>query len=271
MSDRRSLVARIAPAALIVAMAAAILLDGGEIPSAPPSTPADRMAGVMEGLPDDATVLVGFDPDVGTYAEIRPTVRAVIDALLARDMELIFVSLTPEGRALGLVEIARIGRGSAAGSVVDLGFVPGAEAGLISLTRSPGAAIGLLGPLPDQIDPALLGLALVIGGNDLGPRSWVEQLAPRVPELGLAAIAPAILLPELQPLAASGQLDALVATPGDGADLRAQLPAAADGADAGPSRLALLLGMLAAIGVLATSVLAGLADRVRSTRPAGSP
>ena len=49
------------------------------------------------------------------------------------------MSLTPEGRALGLAEIARLAAWPAAGSVVDLGFVPGAEAGLVSLDAVAGS------------------------------------------------------------------------------------------------------------------------------------
>ena len=51
-----------------------------------------------DDLPAGPLVLVGFDPDLGTYAEVRPTVRTALADLLDRDARLAFISLTPEGR-----------------------------------------------------------------------------------------------------------------------------------------------------------------------------
>jgi hypothetical protein len=103
---------------------------------------------------------------------------------------------------------------------------------------------------------------LVVGGNDLGPRSWVEQVLPRVGDVPILAVAPTILLPELQPYVATGQLAALVATPRDGAAYRqaadlgtgARLVSPED-----PSVAALLLGVLVAVLVLGQAIVAGLA------------
>jgi hypothetical protein len=69
---------------------------------------ADGMVEIVDDLPPDSLVLVGFDPDLGTYAEIRPTVRTLLAALLEHDARLAFVSLTPEGRALAIAEAARM-------------------------------------------------------------------------------------------------------------------------------------------------------------------
>ena len=164
-------------------------------------------------------MLVGFDPDLGTYAEIRPTVRTLLRRPAGARRTLVFVSLTPEGRALAIAERARlVGVGVARRAPVDLGFVPGAEAALVSLAaRSTDGGDRLRRPaLPDE--PIALGL--VIGGNDIGPRSWVEQVEPRVEGLELVAVAPTVLLPELTPYLESGQLRALLATPRDGAAYR---------------------------------------------------
>jgi hypothetical protein len=49
----------------------------------------------------------------------------------------------------------------------------------------------------------------------------VEQVRPRVGDLPILAIAPTVLLPELQPYVGSGQLAALLGTPRDGAAYRA--------------------------------------------------
>lgn len=226
MSDRRALLAQLAPAALVALLAAAWLLpETGVIrlASADP-TAADGWTEALDALPESATVLVGFDPDIGTYAEVRATVRVALADLLNRDARLAFVSLTPEGRALLVSELARLRRGEADdGSLLDLGYLPGAEAALVSIARRPPVPPDVDGELADRIAAegiAAIDAILVVGGNDFGPRSWVEQVRPRVGDLPILAIAPTVLLPELQPYVASGQLAALLGTPRDGAAYR---------------------------------------------------
>ena len=259
MSRRRRLIGRLAPAVLVAALAIAWLtptLDGVSLASGDDEAAA-RVPATLESLPDAAVLLVGFDPDLGTYAEIRPTVRTLLGDLLARDARLLFVSLTPEGRALLLAELARLDRGDANPTrILDLGFVPGAEAALVSLARGLPADAKASGALARQVAAegmeAVDGL-VVIGGNDIGPRSWIEQLVPRVGPLPLVAVAPSVLLPELQPFVATGQIDALLATPRDGAAYRdaAELGRLGRFAEeAARAELPVLVGLLVAVAVL---------------------
>jgi len=261
---------RLAPLLLLVALAIALLArSSGPLQMANPDTSAaDGMLDVLGSLPDDSTVLVAFDPDVGTYAEVRGTVRVLLADLMDRDARLAFISLTPEGRALALAELARLERLEAnARQLVDLGFIPGAEAALVALSRElrPAAGTGVMATVHADLDLAAVALTIVVGGNDLGPRSWVEQMAIRVDGLRLVAVAPSVLLPDLQPYLASGQLEALLATPRDGAAYRASvelgsLDRLVDATE--PTAVPILVGLLAAIGVLGagagTRVLAGL-------------
>ena len=259
MSDRREILARLAPALLLAALAAAWLPpeSGALRLAAADETAAQAWTAALDGLPADATVLVGFDPDIGTYPEVRPTVRTAIADLLTRDARLVFVSLTPEGRALLIAELARLRRGEAnVARILDLGYLPGAEAALVSIAVAPSVPAGAEGEVARQVrDEGIrtVDAILVVGGNDLGPRSWVEQVRPRVGPVPILAIAPTVLLPELQPYLGSGQLAALLATPRDGAAYR-------DGAELGPlDRLreageprtaALVLGLLVAVVVI---------------------
>lgn len=258
MTDRRALAQRLAPLVLLVLLAGAWLVPAPallRLGSSGPE-PADRWSDALDALSDDALVLVGFDPDVGTYAEIRATVRAALADLLNRDARLAFVNLTPEGRALLIAELARLGRGEANPTRwLDLGFLPGAEAALVSLAGAldvPGDADGAIARRLETEGTDAVEALLVVGGNDLGPRSWVEQVLPRLGDRPLLAIAPTILLPELQPFLATGQVDALLATPGDGAAYRAavELGPLERLREPEPSVLPLLLGMLVALGVL---------------------
>jgi hypothetical protein len=266
MSERGELVGRFAPVALLLLLTVSTLLatDAGLDLADADASAANRLANSLDALPDDPLVLVGFDPDLGTYAEIRPTVRTLIADLLERDARLAFISLTPEGRALAVTEVARLAdSGVDADRLVDLGFVPGAEAALVSLAGALDASDGesILGPRGLEAEaPAL---ALVIGGNDIGPRSWVEQVEPRAPDLRIAAVVPTSLLPDSEPYVEGGQLTALIATPRDGATYR-------EGADVGdfaiaaetdgPSVVAVLIGMLAALVVLSAGVVSRLSN-----------
>ncbi len=271
MNERSALAARLAPLLLVVALAAALLagLDDRLMLESADDGAARAVTAAFDAMPDDALVLVGFDPDVGTYAEIRPTVRAVLADLLNRGATLALVSLTPDGRALAIAELARMDRSEAnPRQLIDLGFLPGAEAALVAVARgiNGGSQDPIRADLPSPPD-----LAVVIGGIDLGARSWVEQVQPRIDGLPIVAIAPTVLLPELEPYRASGQLAALIGTPRDGAAYRAQaelgrLERMVDPA-AGPSPAAIIVGLLVAIGVLGQAFGSRLAAVMRAARP----
>ena len=236
---------------VVLAVAGAITLDVGELRlDDPDAAPSDALRTALDALPDDSLVLVGFDPDVGTYAEVRATVRTLLADLVARDARLAFVSLTPEGRALALAEMARMARAGAP-DALDVGFIPGAEAALVQLANAMDGARPLAGPSGD-VELEAVALAVVVGGNDMGPRSWVEQVGPRT-DVPMVAVTPSVLLPEVEPYRASGQLAALIATPRQGVTYRASIDlgaTAALGDATGPSPLATLVGLVAAIGYL---------------------
>lgn len=274
MSERRALLRRLAPVVLLLLLAAAIVFPvdpGLRLANADPAVPL-QLTAALDGLPEDAVVLVGFDPDLGTYAEIRPTARAILADLLGRGSTLAFLSLTPEGRALALAELDRLDALEAnPRQIVDLGFVPGAEAALVGLARAigPEGAQGVITGLPGDADLSSPAMALVIGGNDIGPRSWVEQVAPRVDELDIIGLAPTVLLPELQPYLASGQLAALIATPRDGAAYRASVelgPLERLVEPREPATTAIAIGLLAALAVLGQSIGERLSGAMRAAR-----
>lgn len=257
MIDRARLFRWAGPAALLAALAVAWAIPDPDWLQlgTPDRRAADEVTATLDALPAGPSVLVGFDPDLGTYAEVRPTVRALLADLLDRGARLDVVSLTPEGRALGIVERDRLERGGAdAAGLRDLGFVAGAEAALVDLAQG-------LGEPYDAI--------VVIGGNDLGPRSWVEQVRPRVGDVTMLAVTPVVLLPEVRPYLASGQLDAALITPREGASYRAglELGGAPSLTESGePPTLAILIGMLAAVGALGQALGARAMSTLRTIR-----
>jgi hypothetical protein len=111
----------------------------------------------------------------------------------------------------------------------------------------------------------------VVGGIDIGPRSWVEQVSPRSEGVPIVAVTPTALLPEVEPYRASGQLAALIGTPRDGATYRAgaelgRLERMVE-PSGGPSPAAILLGLLVAIVILGESLGSRLVGVLRSARP----
>jgi hypothetical protein len=214
----------------------------------------------LRNLPDRPLVLVGMDPDLGTYPEIRAVTRATLDELVAAGARLAFVSFTPEGRAVAAAELDRL----EGALLLNAGFIAGAEAGLV-LAVSDLVPDGAAGAVADAIRERGGGMAafdavLIVGGMDFGPRPWVEQVRTRLPDLRMLAVAPTFAHPELVPYLRTGQLDALMATVRDGAAYVAQVTADADAGEAPrdqpPQALAMLGGMLVALGVVLRAVLA---------------
>jgi len=260
--------AGLAAIALLAALGVAVLVGspGGLQLANPNRTAVTQFRSALAAIPADGMVLVAFDPDIGTYPEIRFAVRSALDDLLGRGNGLAIVSYTAEGRALALAEIERlVGHGAPSSRVLDLGFRTGGEAALVGSVTSivPDAATG---PLADALRArggglGAFNLALIVAGVDLGPRSWVEQVGTRVPGLPLAAMTPTTLRPELEPYMASGQLAALLGTLRDNAGYASSLQTPVG--DRPPSSLAILVGMLAALVVLLQAGSRGIGARVR--------
>jgi hypothetical protein len=276
---RRSWVG-LAPLALVALVAAAwslpplpfLALGGG-----PTSQAGDDLHVAIGALPDQPLVLVDMDPDLGTYPEIRYATRAALADLFAVGARVAMVSFSPEGRAVAIAEIARL-RDAGAGrdQLVDLGFRSGGEAALVQLA---GQAIsrdvnGTASPVLDALAAhggglAAFNLALVVGGGEMSPRTWIEQVEPRVPGLQVAAVTPTFLLPEMQPYRDAGQLVALAGTLPEGVAYGTSV--AAGGTTSGPGRVpgtppsdaAILVGMLIALGVLLESAAGSFVAGVR--------
>jgi hypothetical protein len=261
---------------LLLVLAVAAIVGSGATPDAalqlanPDPIRSAQVRAAFARLPDQPLVLVAMDPDLGTYAEIRPTLRAAFDDLRQRGALLAFVSVTAEGRAIAAAELERLRvSGTPGEALIDLGFVSGAEAGMVRLVADALPA-GAAGRLADAISAGGGGIGafqmvLLVGGTDIGPRSWVEQVGTRLPDLPMIAVAPTFLQPELVPYLRTGQLAGLLATVRDGAayirDVEVDVPTASSTDRQGhgsPSALAMLLGMLVAIAVMARQLLGSL-------------
>lgn len=252
---------RLAPLVLVLGIAAATWIWPAENADGLSTANPDRSAAsqvdeAFDTLPSGALVLVAMDADLGTYPEIRGAVRAAIDDLLARGVRLAFVSYSPEGRAIAAAELDRRGDSAA---LLDLGFVAGAEAALVRSVTDILPA-GANGEIAGAIRSGGSGIgafdmALLVGGSDIGPRSWVEQVGTRLPTLPMVAIVPTFAQPEIGPYLRSGQLTAVLATARDDA-------AFVEGTRSGgslraaevPSSVAMLIGAVVALAAIAVAL-----------------
>lgn len=259
--------------ALLLLLAAAFFIPGIDLPAAgSDAASVGDLNAVVSGLPSGAPVLVDIDADLGTYPEIRFATRAALANLYSRGANLAIVSFSAEGRAVAVAEIDRLrDLGAGPDRLVDLGFRSGGEPALVQLAGS-GIGPTPTGPLADVLRKGGTGsfrLALVIGGAEIGPRSWIEQVQPRLPDLPIAAITPSFLLPEVLPYRTSGQLIALVGTlPADlsyGKQVAASAAAGGPGTftDRAPNRGAIVFGMVVAIAVLLAASGGSLAAWIR--------
>lgn len=218
----------------------------------------DGLRRAIGDLPSGALVLVACDADLGTYPEIRATTRAAMADLAAHGAQLAIVSFTAEGRAIAAAERERISRAGVQDVPADLGFVAGAEAGMV---RSIALIVPATaeGPAFDAIRArgggiGAFDMVLVVSGGDISARSWVEQVGSRLPDLVMTAIAPTFLDPELEPYLRSGQLAGLLATLREGvAYAEAISTGAVSEPGPTPGPLPMLVGLLAALAVLAES------------------
>jgi hypothetical protein len=266
---------RAAPALLLLLLLTVASLlpgsTGGLRLASPDTTHVDQLRSAIGDLPDGALVLIACDADLGTYPEIRAATRAVIDDLAAHGARLAIVSFTPEGRAIAAAEGDRIARVGTDEPPADLGFVAGAEAGLVRSLASivPPAAEGATFDAIRERGGGIgaFDMVLIVSGSDISARSWVEQVGTRLPDLSMVTIAPTFLDPELEPYLRSGQLTALLGTLRDGVAYAETVSAgSAPGPGSIPGALPMLVGMLAAVAVLSEAAFRRLVRRGR--RPA---
>jgi hypothetical protein len=237
----------------------------------PDPAAADAVGQAFGQLPPGALVLVAMDADLGTYPEIRGTTVTALEDLLRRGASLAFVSVSVEGRAIAAAQLEALrSDGVPAERLLDLGFVSGAEAGMVRLVDG-ALRPGMTGPLPALVAQrgggiGAFDLILLVGGSDIGPRTWVEQVGTRLPARPMVAIAPTFAQPELAPYLRTGQLSGLLATIRDDA---AYVRGTTTGDSSGllPSAFALRIGMLVALVVLLRQLALAL-PRLRGGSPA---
>jgi len=178
---------------------------------------------VVEGLSQEAVVLISFDYEPGMTAELDPQAQAIIDHVMRHGLRIVAMSLLPQGPALaqrmleegaGHDDEYLYGR-----DYLNLGYLPGREAGLRVLAEEPleafskdyrdGAPVTDF-PIAEEL-AKIEDIALIIelAGSEEMARMWLEQVGSRqeVPFVaGITAAAEQGVRPYLE----SGQLRGLL-------------------------------------------------------------
>jgi hypothetical protein len=220
---------RLAYLILAAAVAIGVMLPPGTLGASTPSAPeVNALYSTIESLAARATVLVSFDYDPATDAEMRPLAQAVISHLMRQKARLLVMSLFPQGPALADAVIGPLATQNIYSYGLDyvhLGFLPGDEAALAALDAPLSevfAADFVQGrPLSTfavsrSATLAAVDLVVEISGDENGVRRWVEQVQSRQ-HVPLAAATSAVAMPLAYPYLQSGQI----------AGLASGLPAAA--------------------------------------------
>lgn len=188
---------------------------------------------ILGSLPEGAPVLVAFDYQPGTSAELNATATAVIDHLMLRGAPLTLVSTSPTGPPLAerlLSDPSGVGgHGYVHGQqYVNLGYIPGGSAGLLEFSIDPQGVFPLPFNLQGLENPANVwsapplqrinaltdfALVMVIADDAAIARDWIEQVEPRLDPVPLVMVTSAGTTPLVRPYyqaGGEGQVDGLV-------------------------------------------------------------
>ncbi len=187
---------------------------------------------LINGLPDNAPVLLAFDYEASLSGEMGVSAAPVIDHLVAKQARLALVSTIPAGPILGqqLIEAAAQKQPgySLANKTVNLGYLPGGATSLQEFAMDPQrAAPYALNATESDVqvahaweNQALLGVTrlqdfaaiIVITDNAETGRAWIEQVQPTLSASNtpMLVVVSAQAAPVMQPYFESSQVKGMV-------------------------------------------------------------
>ena len=184
------------------------------------SPETERFKSLIDSLPSGSVVMISFDHEASTVAEVRPLATALIRHLFSRNIRIIGLALFAEGTAIGnqvLTSAAKEYQKEYSRDWVFLGFRPQYQSTIIGMgeniqnvfprdyRRRPTAELPLMAEVPNYSKIALV--VSVADGDYAG--YWVEYAHSRfgVPTAGLVT---AVMMTTYLPYLNSGQLAGLV-------------------------------------------------------------
>ncbi len=264
----RSTARYIVYAVVLLAVLLPIIFNFRMTPTATPET--TRLHGLIDSLPEQATILISFDFEASSFAEIRPLADAVIQHAFRKDVRIIALALFAEGTALGeeMLEANAQSVGKRYGAdYVFLGFRPQYQSAILAVGESirqefptdyHGAATATL-PLLDSVQ-SYADLALVISIADGSmPTYWVEY-AVTPHRAKFACVLTATMATQFYPYLSSQQIVALAA----GLKGAAEYESLRD--ESGAGGRGLFAQSVAQVAIVAIIIVGNLVERRRRSR-----
>jgi len=206
-------------ALILTAIIGFVVVDGSQLVPLPKAIPDATLASsrIINAIPDQAPILLAFDYEPGLAGEMHAAAAAVVDHLMLKGARLTLVSTLPTGPAVAeyFIQSVQKQHGYTSGlQYINLGYIPGGAAGLLSFVRTPQWVLPLSyeGMDPWKTRPlqgvnALSDFALlvVITDNSDTARSWVEQVEPRIGDTPMLAVVSAQAEPMVRPYFGTAQ------------------------------------------------------------------
>jgi hypothetical protein len=215
----------------LLVLSAVIFMRSQMFPISPaPALTAGDISNRLQGIPEGANVLVVMDYEPALSGELEAVSGPLLDQLVVlRHPKLTFVSTSPNGPALveRLMLNTNLYDPNSNGGVVyspgqnyfNLGFLPGAESGVLTFMQSPKVAF----PNATVDGFSEYAAVLVLTDNANSARIWIEQLQNVKQADSALALQPLLVAssaqagPMLQPYVSSRQINGLVAGLADAA------------------------------------------------------
>jgi len=204
-------------AIILLVTTAVTIIFGGSVDTQLPSEAQITNIGYgalynqIEQLNDEQPVLIAFDYQPAATAEMHSASAAIVDHLMDRGTYLSFVSTQPTGPVLAehFLSSTQEKHGySHSQQYVNLGYLPGESAGLVSFVIAPKLIIPLAFDGSNAWDsPPLAGvesiddfvMILVITDDPNTAKAWIEQVGTNVEEGTLNMVISAQAEPLIQP------------------------------------------------------------------------
>jgi hypothetical protein len=166
---------------------------------------------LVGGLAPETPVLLAFDYEPGLSGEMEAAASAVVDHMMVRGASLALVSTSPTGPVLAERFVQKIQvrhRYMAGQQYLNLGYIPGGAAGLMSFAGYPQRTLPYTidgkrawgnAPLQNIQKLSDFSLVVVIVDDPETARNWVEQVQPYLGMTPLVIVVSAQAEPMVRP------------------------------------------------------------------------
>jgi hypothetical protein len=212
---------------LVILLVAAVVFSGSQIFPLPGAVPNETIGAIraMQGIPQDAAVLMVFDYQPSTVGEMEATGASLVENLVVlKHPRIALLSTSPTGAALAerfmssaMPDLPQPYQRDV--QYIDLGYLPGGLAGVYGFAQDPSSTVPLdansrpawqsavLAPVRRFSDFAAI---IVLTDSLEAGRSWIEQTSAARGNSSMIIVSSAQAGPVLLPYVDSGQVNGLI-------------------------------------------------------------